>query len=503
MLEAINSHVPPEVGWCLDGLSKKVLEGNHEDVLDLLQNTGIKVENNERALEIFYSGGAEIERYADYGIVKIPPSIVEDCLNKAPKTAVLHGRTEGNAFELKPGKITFTTFGEMIQIIDPQCKEVRQTTQKDIGDITRLCDHFSEVAVTQRSVAALDKPLGTHPIFNAQSMLESTGKHILIGPINATNFKAIAKIAAAHVGGMSELANRPVFTTLTCPTSPFVLEENCADLIIESASLPGGGYVSSPVPLLGMSTPATLGGTVAVVTVDMLAGLVLGQLTRPGTRVILSNSGAMMDLRFMGSAYGSPEMSMISAAIGQIARFYGLPSHCSGIHSDSKMVDAQCGYESALGGLVTALAGVNIINGLGSLELGFTFDYAKFMLDIDAVNNIGVILKGMSMQDSERALDIIKEKGPGGEFISHPHTLEYMRQLSCPKLFDRRPRLNWQEIKPLDIVERAYDRARDVLNTHTPPPIDPRVKEEVDQIIQEYMAIHKENANKGNRYANS
>lgn len=495
MLEAINCQVSPEVGWCLDGLSKKALERNHEDALDLLQTTGIKVQNNERALEIFYSGGAEIERHEEYGIVKIPPGIVGDCLDKAPKRVVLYGRAEGNEFELKPGKITFTTFGEMIQIIDPKSKEVRKTTQKDIGDITRLCDHFSEVAVAQRSVAALDKPLGTHPIFNAQSMFENTGKHILIGPVNATNFKTICKIAAAHVGGMSQLAKRPVLTTLTCPTSPFVLEKNCADLIIESALLSGGGYVSSPVPLLGMSTPATLAGTIAVVTVDMLAGLVLGQLTRSGTRVILSNSGAMMDLRSMGSAYGSPEMSMISAAIGQIARFYNMPSHCSGIHSDSKVVDAQCGYESAQGGLVTALAGVNIINGLGSLELGFTFDYAKFMLDIDAVNNIRVILKGISMEDSDRALDIIRQTGPGGEFLSHPHTLQHMRQLSCPTLFDRRFRSSWQETKYRNIVERAYNRAREVLDTHVPPPVNHEVKTEVDRIIQEYMAIHKETAN--------
>jgi trimethylamine--corrinoid protein Co-methyltransferase len=405
---------------------------------------------------------------------------------------VLFGRTQGNAYELKPGKVTFTTFGEMIQIIDPETREVRKTTQKDVGDITRMCDYFSEVAVAQRPVAALDKPLGTHPIFNAQSMFENTAKHILIGPINAKNFRTITKIAAAHVGGMHELAKRPVFTTLTCPTSPFRLEENCADLIMESALLPGGGYVSSPVPLLGMSTPATLAGTVSIVAADALAGLVLGQLTRPGTRVILSNSGTMMDLRFMGSVYGSPEMSMISAAIGQIARFHSLPSHCTGIHSDSKVVDAQCGYESAIGGLVTALSGVNIINGLGSLDLGFTFDYAKFMLDIDAVNNIRVILGGIPMRESDMALDIIREKGPGGEFLSHAHTFQHMRQLSRPELFDRRARKDWQELQIPDIVERAYDRAGAVMNTHMPPPVDPAVNQAVEQIIEEYMATYEE-----------
>ena len=223
-----------------------------------------------------------------------------------------------------------------------------------------------------------------------------------------------------------------------------------------------------------------------------LSDLVLGQLTRPGTRVILSNSGAMMDLRFMGSAYGSPEMSMISSAIAQIARFYGLPSHCSGIHSDSKVVDAQCGYESAIGGLVTALSGANIINGLGSLELGLTFDYAKFILDIDAVNNMRIILGGISMGEDDMALDMIKEKGPGGEFLSHPHTLQHMRQLSCPKLFDRRSRRDWQELQHPDVVERAYDRAAEILKTHKSLDVDPAISQEVDQIIEEYMATQEE-----------
>jgi trimethylamine--corrinoid protein Co-methyltransferase len=129
---------------------------------------------------------------------------------------------------------------------------------------------------------------------------------------------------------------------------------------------------------------------------------------------------------------------------------------------------------------------------MSRLELGFTFDYAKFMLDLDAVNNIRMILNGVSMGESGMALDIIREKGPGGEFLSHSHTLQHMQQLSCPKLYVRRPRQSWQELPLTDIVERAYDKAGQVLNTHIPPAVDPGVNQEVDQIIQEYMSNYKE-----------
>ena len=141
MLKAINHSISQDICWRLDGLSTEALERIHMTALDLLQNSGIKVENNERALEIFYSGGAEIRRHDGYGIAKIPAGVVADCLDKAPKEVVLCGRTQGNEYELKPGKVTFTTFGEMIQIIDPQTREVRKTTRKDVGDIGRYRQH--------------------------------------------------------------------------------------------------------------------------------------------------------------------------------------------------------------------------------------------------------------------------------------------------------------------------------------------------------------------------
>jgi trimethylamine--corrinoid protein Co-methyltransferase len=336
-------------------------------------------------------------------------------------------------------------------------------------------------------VAALDKPLGTHPVYNAQAMFENTGKHILIGPVDAEKFHVIANIAAAHAGGKKELGKKSLFTTLTCPTDPFRLEKNCADLIIESALLEGGGFVSSPVPLLAMSTPASVSGTLVIVWTDILAGLILGQLTRPGTRVLVSNSGTMMDLRFMGSDYGAPEMPLISAGIAQIAQYFNLPSHGSGFHSDSKTVDAQCGYESAMSGVVTAMSGLNIINGLGALELGFTFDYAKFMLDIDMVDNINILVNGVDMSSEEMAFDMIKEQGPGGEFLSSPHTMKHLKKLSNPKFFDRRNRKGWDKLEQKDIVDKAYTESQKIISAHEPPAVASDVKKQVNEIIEKYL----------------
>ena len=487
MLKSINNNRLPEFAWDINGLSHESIEKIHASALDLLEHTGIKVEDNPRALEIFHGGGCKVEQHQDFGIAKIPSDVAETCLKQTPRNVTVYGRGEDSDYEFKMGHVTFTPFGEQIQIIDSESRQIRATTQKDVAEITRLCDHFNQVGVVQRMVAALDKPAGTHPVYNAQAMFENTGKHILIGPVDAEKFRVIAAMASAYAGGSDNFSRKPLFTTLTCPTNPFRLEKNCADLIIESALLDGGGIVSSPVPLLSMSTPASLAGTITVVWADALAGLILAQLTRSGTRTFLSNSGTMMDLRFMGSDYGAPEMPLISGAMAQIAKYFKLPSHGSGFHSDSKTVDAQCGYEAAMNGLVTAMSGLNIVNGLGALELGYTFDYAKFMLDLDMANYIKILLNGVDLSTEEMALDLIKEKGPGGEFLSSEHTMQRMRQLSNPKFFDRRDRKAWMQLDQRDSVEKAYVESQRIIREHQPPPVSAEVAGQVDEIIDNYL----------------
>jgi trimethylamine--corrinoid protein Co-methyltransferase len=86
------------------------------------------------------------------------------------------------------------------------------------------------------------------------------------------------------------------------------------------------------------------------------------------------------------------------------------------------------------------------------------------------------------------AADVISEVGPGGEFLSHEHTLQHMRELSEVTLFDRRSREAWQSLKIPDIVERAYAGAREILAAHEPPPVSRETRAEVGEIIAEYLA---------------
>ncbi|MFC2046076.1 trimethylamine methyltransferase family protein, partial [Chloroflexota bacterium] len=433
-----SAQAPPTIrGWGLDAFTPDGLDSIHEATLGVLENVGVRVEDSEEAFEIFSSAGARVERKGKDALVKVPPHVVEDCIQSAPHDVVLRGRSPEYDHALEPSRSTFATMGELIQINDLETGTLRPTTQQDSADIARLCDSLDEVGVMHRPVASLDKPPGTHPVFNAEALFANTGKHLLIGPVNTGNLGGIARIAFAHVGGAHEFARRPLFTAIVAPTSPLTLVKDCVEMIIASARLDGGGMLCAPAVVGGATGPVTVAGSLVCTNAEVLTGLVLAQLVRRGTRVIYGNSGAMMDLKTANHAYGAPEMGKLDAATARLAHYYRLPSLVSAFPGSSKTVDPQMGYESAMNGLAAALAGASIINGLGTLEFGLTFDYAKFMLDVECARMIQAMVAGIPLTADQMALDVIAEVGPGGEFLTHRHTLRHMRQASQVTLFDR------------------------------------------------------------------
>jgi trimethylamine--corrinoid protein Co-methyltransferase len=478
----------PARSWGLEAFSPDDLDRLHQATLEILENVGVKVEESEEAFEIFGSAGASVERQGKDALVKIPAPVVDNCLARAPHDVVLRGKSPEYDCPLEANRVTFATMGELIQIVDLESGDLRPTTQQDSADITRLCDSLDVVGVMHRPVASLDKPAGSHPIYNAQSLFANTGKHVLIGPVNVRNLKAIARMAAAHVGGRDEFAQRPLFTTIVAPTSPLTLVKDCVDMTIAAARMDGGSILCSPAIVGGATGPVTLAGSLVCTNAEALACIVLAQLVSPGTPVIYGNSGAMMDLRTTNHGYGAPEMGMLDAATARLAHYYRLPSLVSVFPGSTKVIDPQVGYESAMNALLTALAGASILNGLGTLEFGLTFDYAKFMLDVECARLVQAMVAGIPLTGDQLALDVISGVGPGGEFLTHDHTLKHMREQSQVKLFDRRSREPWEGLKTPDVVERAYEQARQILATHEPPPVSDETRSEVQAIIAEYLA---------------
>ncbi len=329
------SGIGTTAGFGLGAFSRDELDSIHYATLQIFQDTGIKV-MNEEALEIFHGGGCNVERFNGYGIVKIPSYVVEECAFWAPHTIVYDGRDPDKDYIAEPNRVGFTTFGGCINVIDPHTREIRRATKKDCGAVALVCDCLDEICVVTRSVNSTDVPEGALSVHNLDAQLRNTGKHIFLGIDSPRSLEVMIELDSAAAGVRDNFIIRPNFTPNICPLSPLILPDNSCSVIIKSARS-GLGVLVLPMALSGGTSSATLAGTLVTHNAEVLSGIILAQLTKKGVSCTYGSTSTILDLRFGTSAIGSPEYGMINASIAKLAQYYRLPSYVGGGASDSKI----------------------------------------------------------------------------------------------------------------------------------------------------------------------
>jgi trimethylamine--corrinoid protein Co-methyltransferase len=314
-------------GFGLRMFAADELEEIHLATLDVLQNVGVQVFCDE-ALNILENGGACVNHESKKA--RIPPYLVEDTIRSAPSTILLAGRTPEYDVTLQARRVGFTCFGAGVMIVDPYTGELRESNKQDVATTALVCDAMEHVDIYSSAVVARDVPNKAIDLHEAEAFLTNTSKHCqhidLTGGKGAKNF---FEMAAAIVGGADKLRERPLVSAMVCPTTPLQLHTHTSEIIIECARS------GIPVNILSMAmsgatAPVTLAGTLVTHNAEVLAGIVLHQLTCKGAPVIYGSSTTTFDLKYATAPMGSPELGMISAAVAELARYYLLPSYVAG-----------------------------------------------------------------------------------------------------------------------------------------------------------------------------
>ena len=147
------------------------------------------------------------------------------------------------------------------------------------------------------------------------------------------------------------------------------------------------------------------------------------------------------------------------------------------------MADAQSGHEKTITSLLPALAGANLIYGLGMLESGVTIDYAQLVMDAEFARMVKYCVPGLPVTDETLSVDVIAEVGPFSDFLSHDDTYKGMRGQSQSKFIDRKVREEWAAAGSTTMYDRSLAEARRILETHTPDPLTDEVAAELRSII--------------------
>ena len=241
----------------------------------------------------------------------------------------------------------------------------------------------------------------------------------------------------------------------------------------------------SPFVLGGANTPASTAAAVAQLNAEALSALAYTQVIRKGCPAIYGHYLSTVSMQSGAPMAGTPEISLMNFMIGQMARRYNVPWRTSNLLGGSKVFDAQAGYESAMTMMAVLMSGANYIwHSAGWNEAGMHCSIAKFVVDAEVCAMGYRMTEGIQWDDFDEALAAIRDVGPGGHNLGHPHTqANFQRAFFIPKLFDNNSIEQWNAAGAKDIKQRALEHARHLLEEYQEPGLDPAVDEELRAYI--------------------
>lgn len=460
-------------------LSEPEIQAVHQAALDILTRVGMRFPS-QPALDLLRRSGAACGADA---VVRLRPELVERAIRHAPKRedVVLHARDPKRDVRFGEHVPAIACMTMATHVIDPGSGLRRPATRADLKNLTRIADALDTIRVNGGLVTPQDVPQQFNDWYTWAICLANTSKHLTGGFYGATCVADAARMAAAVAGGEGEFKSRPFISGWVLTLPPLQIDDLSVEALMEMSRRRIPAMVSSG-PILGVSSPVTIAGTVAQAHAEILGCLVLSQLANPGAPVVYTSFARGMDMKTMNVTMASPEFAVLKGALAQMGRFIGLPVRMPGMLRDSKTLDAQAGFETALTGTAAALA-ADLVDA-GQLDSDLLVDYADPVFCDECMGALRRLGRNLEVDEKTLALEVISKVGHGGSFLGHAHTFKNFRQeLWQPKILDHQGWARWEASGGRSIRDVALARALDILESHPEGELPPGALPEIDSIL--------------------
>ena len=437
---------------------------------------------HEEALELMSQNGAEI---VDGNVVRIPTRLIDAAIESVPKRkdVTLYGRDPKHDVTFEKHDPALACMTMAVNVIDPHTRQKRPATNEDLAALTRIADQLEHIRVNGGLVTPQDVPGEFNDWYTWATTIKNTTKHITGGMLGARCVQDAAKMGGIALGDENLFRERPYISGWVLTLPPFAIDAESLEALMEMSRWKIPVMLSSG-PILGVSSPVTIAGTIAQAHAEILGCIVVSQLANPGVPIVYTSFARGMDMKSGNVSMACPEFGILKVAMAQMGKYLDLPIRMPSMLRDAKMLDAQAGFETGMVGTVTGLI-ADLMDGM-QLDMDLVVDFPDLIFCDDCMAGIRRMARELKVDKDSLALESIKEVGPGGTFLSHPHTYDnFRKELWIPKLIERRNWELWEKDGSQDIRTVSLQKVIELLETKSENQLPADVAAKIDNIVDE------------------
>jgi len=468
----------------LSFLSDAAKESIHQAVLQILSEIGMKILHAE-ALALLEAAGCAPD--AD-GTVKIPAALVQRAIESAPNRIEVHDRGGNPAMDLGQRRSYFGTGSDLIYALDSKTGQRHQCGLDDVRRAARVADALANIDFIMSFAHPFDIPAEQAYLLSFHTMAVNSTKPVVCTAKGREDLRAMWEIARTLYGSEETLRSKPYFIHYAEPISPLKHPFDSLDKLLFCAekAVP---VVYSPAPISGTTAPISIAGHVAQGLAESFCGLVIHQLKAEGAPFLMGTGPAVLDMATSQCSYNAPEYLMAYLAVVEMSHFYDLPNWGYAGTSDSQIPDGQASFEAGLLTFMSAMAGSNLNHDVGYLDFGRTGSLEMIVILDEMIDQIRRIHRGIPVNPDTLALEVLKEVGPEGNFLTHAHTLQHLRSTQWrPTLISRAGFENWQSTGATTLLDRARNRLQQILERHQPDAIADETARKIQHLVESFTA---------------
>ncbi|HUF38726.1 MAG TPA: trimethylamine methyltransferase family protein [Anaerolineales bacterium] len=420
------------------------------------------------------------------GRILFPPEIVDRAIATAPAAFTLYDRDGEPHADLGGDRVHFVPGSSGLSVLDHRTGETRLADTADFVEYVRLCDGLEYIAYLATAFSTNDDiEQSVADAWRLFLVLTHSKKPVVSGAFTEHGVPRMVEMMALFRSGREDLIARPMsIFTITATGNFRYSEDSCQNLIdCVDAGIP---IEIVPVTIMGLIAPVTLVEATVFHTADVLAGLTMAQVVRPGAPVLFGGAPAAFHMRNATSPMTAVESLRLDLAYVEVARSLGLPTQTYMAFSEAKSLDAQAGAETFGSALLAALAGVNSVSGPGMLDYLLVFSLEKLVFDNEVCGQALHFVRPFDRGGDRAAADLARQLIAEGHLLTAPHTLErWQDEMYLPgMIFDRLNRDTWSKAGAWDLPRRARDEVERRLAAYEPLETDPKAVEELERLIR-------------------